>query len=279
MIRSGVLASGVLASGVLAALILAAPQLAAAQDPHAGHVMTPAAPTAPAPAAPMFKLTPAPPPATDHLADRLFDPAVMAAERARLRAEHGGMRLTYGRFEKLEARGSDSFAWEGEVLTGGDINRLALRSEGEGPFGGKLEAAEVQVLWSRAVSPYFDLRAGVRQDLQAGPRHTYATLGFAGLARYWIEVDGALFLSDQGDPSARFEAASDLRFTQRWVLEPRAELNLARGRDGGSKAELGLRLRYQVRPQLAPYLGVEYARALGRAGRDTRAVAGLRLAF
>ena len=203
----------------------------------------------------------------------------MAAERARLRAEHGGMSLMHGRFEKLEARSPDSFAWEGEVLVGGDIDRLALTSEGEGPFGGNLKAAEIQLLWSRAVSPYFDLRAGVRQDLEVGPRHTYATLGFTGLARYWIEVDGALFLSDHGDPSARFEAATDLRFTQRWVLEPRAELNLVRGRDGGSKAELGLRLRYQVRPELAPYIGVEYERALGRAGRDTRAVAGVRLAF
>src|SRR5690606_20487158 len=137
-------------------------------------------------------------------------------------------------------------------------------SEGEGENGG-LEHAEVQALYSRAVGPYFDLQAGVRQDLEPRPRRTYATIGIEGLAPYWFEVEGALFLSDRGGLSARLGASYDLRLTQRLILEPRVEASLAASDDaavgvgrGLSDAEAGLRLRYEVRREFAPYVGVSH---------------------
>lgn len=252
----------------LAALAGAAPALA--QDPHAGHAGH-TAPSAPQPAPP-----------TSALADELHDPVVMALERARLRQEHGGGHVMLGRFEQLELRpgaGLDGYAWEGRILYGGDIDRLAVKSEGEGDLAGDLQEGEAQLLWSHAIAPYFDVQAGVRQDLEAGSGDTYVTLGVSGLAPYWFETDAALFLSDRGDVAARFEGAYDLRITQRLVLEPRGELNLGPRRTGGTTLEAGLRLRYEISRAFAPYIGVEHAHDLRNGVGDTYGAVGLRLAF
>jgi len=273
---------------------------AAPADPHAGHAMpaNPHAGHAVTGAQLPVGTGAAPPSATDNLADRVFDPVRMERSRAVLRTEHGGMTLSRTMVERLELRpasGPDVYAWEGEFRYGGDIDRLVLKTEGEG-HGDDLEDAEVQVLYSRAVGPYFDLQAGVRQDFQPRPRRTYAVAGFEGLAPYWFELEGALFLSNKGDLSARLEGSYDLRLTQRLILEPRGELDF-QAQDvaelgvgsGLSKAELGLRLRYEIRREFAPYVGVNFERSFGRtadfaraAGEDrsdTRFVLGLRAWF
>ena len=128
------------------------------------------------------------------------------------------------------------------------------------------------------------------------PSRTYATVGFEGLAPYWFEVEGALFLSDKGDLLARAEAYYDQRITQRLILQPRAELNFAAQDDrrrgvgsGISDLELGLRLRYELAREFAPYVGVSwdrklgdtarFARAAGEGASDTSLVAGVRFWF
>jgi copper resistance protein B len=218
----------------------------------------------------------------------------MAAARAQLRAEHGDIRWPQFFVETVEARPSsdgDGYAWDAEVSYGGDSNRFVLASEGEGLSGKRPEHLEVQALWRRAVSPYFNLRAGVRQDFEPRPRRTYATVGIEGVSPYWVELSAAAFLSDKGGLSARLEASTDFRFTQRLVLQPSAELNLAAQDDeaigvgsGFSDIELGLRLRYHLTPAFAPYFGVVHERAFGQTAdherahgedvRETRAVVG-----
>lgn len=215
-----------------------------------------------------------PPPSVpaDFAADRVFDPAVMARARAQLQTEHGGSVLSkiMVSLGELQIRGGENgYRWEGEAWVGGDINRFVVKTEGEG--AGELESAEVQALYSRAVSPYFDLQAGIRQDLQAGPKRTYATVGFEGIAPYWFETSGALFLSNKGELLARLEGSYDLRLTQRWILQPRVEANVT-GQDipelelgsGVSSIELGLRLRYEIKREFAPYVGVSFDRKFGR---------------
>lgn len=262
-----------------------------APDPHAGHDMSAMAPPVGA--------APPPPPPMDHAADRIFGADRMAAARAQMTREHGDVRYSKVMLETAEYRPSsdgDAYAWEGQASFGGDVHRVVVKSEGEGEVDHGLEAAEVQALYSRAVSPYFNLQAGLRQDFEPDPRRTYATLGIEGLAPYWFEVGGALFLSHKGDVSARLEGSYDLRLTQRLILEPTAELNLAaqhvpelRVGSGVSDIELGLRLRYAIRPEFAPYVGVvherkfgrtaDYARADGGEVRDNRFVVGLRAWF
>ena len=151
----------------------------------------------------------------------------------------------------------------------------------------------MQLLYSRAIAPFWDLQAGLRHDDVDGAARAQAALGLMGLAPYWFELDAAAFISEDGDLSARFEAEYELRFTQRLLLQPRVELNysfadtpeLQIGK-GFSEASFGLRLRYEVLREFAPYLGVEWTRAYGNTANllrsagvdaaDTRVVAGLR---
>lgn len=272
-------------------------------DPHAGHDMgatsgVTASDQAAEGAPPLPEHeTPAPAPPTDHLADKIYDPAAMDGARALLRQEHGGARVSRIMANLLEHRagsGADGYHWDGEAWFGGDLNRLVLKSEGEGDQHG-VEAGEVQALYSRAVGLYTDLQVGLRQDVEPKSR-TYATVGFETLLPYWIEAGGALFLSNKGDVLGRAEGAIDWRLTQRLILQPRAELNFA-AQDisetatgsGLSEGELGLRLRYEIRRQFAPYVGVswarrfgrtaDYARAQGREVSDTSFVVGLRAWF
>ena len=224
---------------------------------------------------------PAPRPPMDHYADRQFPKDEMARSRERMMREQGGQTFYQVMFNLAEYRahqGRDGYHWDGEAFVGGDINRLWLKSEGEGAFGEALEGAEVQLLYSRAIDPYFNLQAGIRQDFGPGPNRTYATVGFEGLAPYMFEVEGALFLSDKGDLLGRLEGYYDQRITQRLILQPRVEFNLSaqdtpanRIGSGLTDAELGLRLRYEITRQFAPYIGVSYETKTGRTADFARA--------
>lgn len=234
----------------------------------AGTALAPG--NAPAPAAP-----------TDHYADRIYSPEAMAGSRGVLRREHGGTSHSMVLFNLAEYQfrnGRDGYRWDGEGWYGGDINRLVIKSEGEGAVHGGLESAEVQALYSHAIGPYFNLQAGVRQDFKPTPRRTYATVGIEGLAPGFFEVEGAAFLSNKGDILGRLEGYYDQRITQRLILQPRVELNLSaqnvpeiRLGSGLTNAEFGLRLRYEIKREFAPYVGLSYDRKFGDTGRFARA--------
>ncbi|MGB7404159.1 MAG: copper resistance protein B [Pacificimonas sp.] len=206
-----------------------------------------------------------------HAADVIWGTAAMAPARAQLARENGDFRTGSVLVERLEARfgDEDAFLWDVQAFYGGDLNRFVLKSEGEGAFGGTVEDAEIQTLYSRAITPFFDLQAGLRVDPEPNTR-THAVLGIQGLAPYMFHVDGALFLSDRGDLTARVEAEYDQKITQRLILQPRLELEAAaqdiperETRSGFTKFETGLRLRYEIEREFAPYLGIGYEAALG----------------
>jgi copper resistance protein B len=115
-----------------------------------------------------------------------------------------------------------------------------------------------------------------------------------GLAPYWFTIEATAYAGDQGRTAARFRAEYELLLTQRLILQPELELNLYgkddRARDissGLSDAEVALRLRYEIRREFAPYIGVvwKYRRdandgfvpGLNRAGNECQFVIGLRL--
>ena len=229
---------------------------------------------------PEIPITPPPPPPKDYAAERFFNPAAMAAARATLREEHGGTQLSkvMANLAEYQARSGGGYRWDGQAWFGGDINRFVLKSEGEGSRRAGLDGAEVQALYSRTISPYFNLQTGVRQDFKPHSR-TYVTVGVDGLAPYWFDVGAALFLSSKGELLGRLEGTYDLRLTQRLILQPRVELNLAaqdtreaRTGSGLSNAELGLRLRYEIKREFAPYIGVSYDRRFGKTGDYVRAI-------
>jgi copper resistance protein B len=253
---------------------------AAAADPHAGHDMSkmgqaqPAPPTAPPPAAAFS--------GPAHAADLVFSTTAMAEARTELHEEHGSMETSKILVDQLEAKirsGRDGYAWDAQAWYGGDIDKFWFKTEGEGAFGESIEKAEIQALWSHAIDPWFDLQIGLRHDLRPDPERTHLVLGVQGLAPYWFEVDAAAFVSTKGDITARLEAEYDLRITQKLILQPRLEFDLALQDvpaigigSGLSSGEVGARLRYEIRPQFAPYIGLEYERAFGNTADFRRAV-------
>lgn len=252
-----------------------------AADPHAGHDMGSMAVALPAP-----PVGPPPPAALSgpaHAADLVFGAEQMGPARAQLRDEHGNIVMSKILIDQLEAQirdGKDGYKWDGQAWYGGDIDKFWVKAEGEGAFGASPEQVEVQALWSHAIDPWFDLQAGARYDFRPDPERAYLVLGVQGLAPYWFEVDAAAFISDKGDISARFEAEYDLRFTQKLILQPRVEFDLALQDvpeigvgSGLSTAEAGVRLRYEIMPEFAPYIGLEYQRAFGDT-RDYRRLTG-----
>lgn len=269
------------------------PEQQPAADPHAGHQMgsAPEPPKAPPPPAALA--------GPEHAADTIYDPARMAAAREELRREHGDLPAYRFFIERAETRirdGRDGYLLDAQAWYGGDIDKVWFKGEAEGAWGENLEEAEVQALWSHAIDPWFDLQTGVRYDPRPGPDRAHLVLGIQGLAPYWWEVDGALFLSNKGEVTARAEAEYDLRITQKLILQPRGELDFSLqdiaelGIGAGlSEAALGARLRYQLSPLVAPYVGVEYERAFGDTADFRRAegedaggwnlLAGIRLWF
>ena len=277
---------------------------ARAQDPHAGHV-TPAPPPVTDTVAEVATGADQPagnatPPAVilDNAADTFYGAAPMDHARDVLAGEHGGApisKVMANILEYAEADDGGGYRWDLEAWYGGDIHRLAFKTEGEGLGSDGVTIAEAQVLYSRAIGPYTDVQAGVRYDFEPDGR-AFATVAVESLIPYWFDVEAALFVSDRGDAFARLEGSYDLRVTQRLILQPRLELEFAAQNvpeagigSGFSTAELGLRLRYDIRREFSPYVGVNFERSFGQtedfaraAGQDveeTSFVAGLRFWF
>ncbi|MBB4632210.1 copper resistance protein B [Sphingosinicella soli] len=263
-----------------------------AADPHAGHVMPSADPYAghgAAPSGPAIPKGPPPAAATSgavHAADAVFGAETMAAARAALYKETGGMTVNKTIIDRLETglgQGHETYLWDVQGWIGRDIDKFWWKTEGEGAFGGALESAEVQALWSRAIGPFFDLQAGVRYDIRPEPDRAHAVIGIQGLSPYKFEVDAAAFISTKGDVTARIEAEYDQRLTQRLILQPRLEVEFS-AQDipeygigaGLSAIEAGARLGYEITPRMRPYIGVEWHGKIGDtadyariAGEDT----------
>ena len=184
-----------------------------------------------------------------------------------------GDRYGFVQGDRLEYReSSESTLWDLQGWYGDDYHKLWIKTEGE-IEGGSTSGAELQVLYSRAWSAYFDLQFGVRyEDLSIGDAVSLVA-GIQGMAPYRIEIDAAAFVSDDGEIALRAEFERDFLLSEKWVLQPRAEFELDSGSD--DEFALGLRLRYEFRRKLAPYVGVSY----DSHPDDTTLVAGLRFWF
>ncbi|KAB0565541.1 copper resistance protein B [Pseudomonas palleroniana] len=231
-------------------------------------------------------------------------PTLTDADRAAVYNTPGGHKvhdsainslLLINQLEWQDGDGEGALNWDIKGWVGGDIDRLWLRSEGE-RSAGRTESAEAQVLWGHAISPWWDLVGGVRQDFKPGDGQTWAALGTQGMALYNFEAEATVFVGEAGRTAARLEGDYDLLLTNRLILQPTAELNFYGRNDpqrgigsGLAQSELGLRLRYEVRREWAPYVGVTWSRSYGQTaqyardeGADTRQVrwvVGVRLWF
>ncbi len=208
-------------------------------------------------------------------ADRYFDPDDMKLARSRLLHGHGGVPSWFVMLEELETRigaDEDLLVLDGEAWFGDDLNKARLgvhgvRSLTEDEF----EDVRAQFLWSRAVSPYWDIYGGLTHDFEPNDL-SFATVGAEGLAPYLLEVDAYALLSAEGDVALQAHVEHDLYITQRLVLGASALASYSlrdapelEERRGSSTVGAGLRLRYEFIRELAPYVGVQWERATGPA--------------
>lgn len=209
--------------------------------------------------------------------------------------EHNFGSLLIDRLESARSDENASVAYDIQAWFGRDYDRLVIKAEGDYD-GGDVEDARTELLWGHAVAAYWDSQVGVRHDSGIGPERNWIAFGFQGLAPYWFEVDAAFYLGANGRTALRAEAEYELLLTQKLILQPRAELNVYGKRDverelgsGVSDARLGVRLRYEIRREFAPYVGLErvmrfgatadLVQADGADAQETRWVAGLRWWF
>jgi copper resistance protein B len=174
--------------------------------------------------------------------------------------------------DQLEWRNTaegNAAVWDAEGWYGGDYNKVWVRSEGE-HVGGKAQGARADLLWDHTIARWWSVQAGGRQDFGGGSGRTWAALGVQGLAPYWFNTETTFYVGGQGRTALRLKSEYELLFTQRLILQPEAEANLYGKSDparqlgsGLSDLEVGLRLRYEVRRELAPYIGVVWARQFG----------------
>lgn len=231
-------------------------------------------------------------------------PPLTDADRAAVYTAPGGHEVhdtslnSFFIFEKLEWQDADDASalnWEAQGWIGGDVDRLWLRSEGE-RTDAKTEEAEVHALWGHAISPWWDMVGGVRQDFKPGDPQTWAAFGIQGMALYNFEAQATAYLGEGGQTAARLEADYDILLSNKLILQPTAEFNFYGKNDaqrgvgsGLSESDVGLRLRYEIRPEFAPYIGVtwnkaygktaDYARDEGENDNEARLVLGVRLWF
>lgn len=195
----------------------------------------------------------------------------------RLADEHHFGSLLVERLERIDTENANSTAYDVQAWFGRDFNRLVLKAEGD-YAGGRLEDARTEALWSHAIASYWDAQLGVRYDNGVGPDRGWLAFGIQGLAPYWFDVEATGYIGESGRTALRFSALYDFLLSQRLILQPRAEINWY-GKDdeardigsGLSTTQIGIRLRYEISRQFAPYVGVEWAGKFGDTADFARA--------
>ncbi|AVX93104.1 copper resistance protein B [Pseudomonas mandelii] len=199
------------------------------------------------------------------------------------------------KFEYQDADNGSALAWDAKGWIGGDVDRLWLRSEGE-RTNGVTENAELSALWGHSIGPWWDVVTGVRQDFKPGSPQTWGALGIQGMALYNFEAEATAYIGENGQTAARLEGDYDILLTNRLILQPTAEANFYGKNDpqrgigsGLANTEVGLRLRYEIVRQFAPYIGVSWSRSYGNTAdlasdegedaNEARFVAGIRMWF
>ncbi|MAY35721.1 MAG: copper resistance protein CopB [Spongiibacteraceae bacterium] len=206
--------------------------------------------------------------------------------------------LIMGKLDQLEVRdteGDDPLVLEGAVWAGYDLNKVWLKADVE-RVDSETEELELQALYGRAIAPFWDIQLGARKDLEPKPSREWGVIALRGLAPYLFDVGASLFIGGAGRTALRLEAEYEMRFTQKLVLVPEIELNAYGHNDrqtgvgsGLADTDLGLRLRYAIRREFAPYVGLnwqkkygnsaDFASAAGHDVEDTQLVLGIRAWF
>jgi len=172
------------------------------------------------------------------------------------------------RFEVLD-NSENTRVWEGSFWIGYDLNKLYLYSDGEATADG-LETSQNELVYSRAIAPFWDTQIGLVYDKNTDASRTWGEVAISGLAPYYFETRAALLFNAEGNIGLRLDAEYEILFTQKLILTPSLEADFYTKDDpkmslgsGLSNIEAGLRLRYEIRREFAPYIGVTWEKTFG----------------
>ena len=204
-------------------------------------------------------------------------------------------KIIIDRFEIIDSDEDDKpVLLEAEAWFGKDLNKLWLKTEVE-QVGSETEEANLDVLYSRAISPYWDAQVGIRKDFKPVDREWFA-VGLKGVAPYYFDIDTTLYFGKGGRTAASLSGEYELMLSQKTAIVPELELNFF-GQDdpemgvgsGLSDANFSLRLQHEFRREFAPYFGItwtklfggtaDYARDEGEDTNDARLMVGVHAWF
>lgn len=267
---------------IVALTISASPAVAqpSPSPPEVGHPSH--GPAEPSPHPPGQPLPGGLPPITDEARRSAFP------ELEGQHAVHDDALHSYVLFDQLEVAvgdGNSGLIWDVDGWIGGDMNRFWFRTGGEAADGGVGDAA-AHALYGRAITRWWDVVVGMRQDMRPGPARTWAAIGVQGLAPYWFEVEATVYLGESGHTQFHVKTEYELLVTNRLVLQPLAGFEIHGRGDperrvgpGLSSLDAGLRLRYEIRRELAPYVGVTWNRKFFGTADRAEAASRARLAL
>ena len=182
-------------------------------------------------------------------------------------------------------------AWDSYVYIGYDLSKVYIYSEGEKADEASSAESENQLVYSRAIAPYWDVQFGVGYDKTEESDQTWGVIGVQGLAPYFFETRATILIGEDGNIGFRAEAEYEALFTQKLILTPSIGVaayskdNLEMGIGSGfSNLTLGARLRYEFVREFAPYVGVEWSKNFANTNDfapldEVYATAGLRFWF
>jgi copper resistance protein B len=194
--------------------------------------------------------------------------------------------------ENLEIQDADeqTFSWDTNAWIGHDLNKIYIYSEGEKVKNSSTES-ENQLVFSRAIAPYWDIQYGLGYDKTEDADQTWGVLAVQGLAPYFFETRAALMLGEDGNIGLRVSAEYEALITQKLILSPTIESDfytkdtpkMEIGK-GLANITAGLRLRYEIKREFAPYIGIEWSKNFGNTDNfspldETYLVAGFRVWF
>ena len=166
--------------------------------------------------------------------------------------------------------------WDGDAWYGSDYDKAWIKSEGS-PDPSDKTVSRNELLWDHLIARWWSLQTGIRYDLGDGPARGWATAGVEGLAPYGFNVEAALYLGEEGRTAARLRAEHDVLITQRLIVQPEIEADGYGKTDsprqvgsGFSDLQMALRLRYEFRRELAPYVGIAWRREFGPTAQFAR---------
>ena len=207
--------------------------------------------------------------------------------------------LLFDLLEYKSAGNDSSLNWDIVGWRGGDIHRVWVKSEGSSEFNSPAKnETDLQLLYGHPISAFFDAQIGARLEEIWGSNQSAsrlsAVMGIQGLAIYRFEFEAALFIGEAGHVSGRISANKDFFLAQKTITQFRFETNGAAKRSekfetgqGINDLSMSLRFRYEIKREIAPYIGVSWTNLFGETAdfkkltggksSELNAVAGIRL--